>query len=66
MLPDAVWPDTFSVASVWRFDLKKLAWSKLPDLPSHRAGGGSAVLNNHLHFFGGGQSAPGNEVRLPD
>jgi len=38
---------------VWIFNLDKKKWRPGPDLPTGVAGGGAALVNNKIHWFGG-------------
>jgi N-acetylneuraminic acid mutarotase len=38
---------------VWKYDSASDTWSKGPPLPEPRAGGGLAIVNRNLHYFGG-------------
>ena len=38
---------------VWKYNIASDAWSPGPPLPEPRAGGGLAVLDHRLHYFGG-------------
>ena len=40
-------------AEVWKYDIPTDTWSNGPPLPEPRAGGGLAVLEGKLHYFGG-------------
>ena len=40
-------------AEVWKYDSKSDTWSKGPQLPERRAGGGLAIVGRKLHYFGG-------------
>ena len=52
--------DGTNVASTEVYDPATDAWSPLPDLPTPRSGGASAVLDGKLYVIGGG--LPGNTV----
>jgi N-acetylneuraminic acid mutarotase len=52
--------DGSNVASTEVYDPATDAWSPLPDLPTPRSGGASAVLDGKLYVLGGG--LPGNTV----
>ncbi len=43
-----------TVATVWKYDLQRNVWSDLPPLPQPRFGGALVLLNQRLHFIGGG------------
>lgn len=38
---------------VWIYNLDSQAWRRGPDLPFPSAGGGAALVNNRIHWFGG-------------
>ena len=38
---------------VWKYDIASDSWAPGPRLPQPRAGGGLAVLEHRLHYFGG-------------
>ena len=38
---------------VWKYDIASDSWSAGPPLPERRAGGGLAVVERRLHYFGG-------------
>ncbi len=40
-------------AEVWKYDIASDTWSAGPPLPERRAGGGLAVVEGRLHYFGG-------------
>lgn len=40
-------------AHVWKYDIDANAWSRGPDLPAARGGGGAAIVGRELHYFGG-------------
>jgi N-acetylneuraminic acid mutarotase len=40
-------------AEVWKYDIASDAWTPGPPLPERRAGGGLAVVQRRLHYFGG-------------
>jgi len=52
--------DGSNVASTEVYDPAANSWSALPDLPTPRSGGASAVLDGKLYVIGGG--LPGNTV----
>jgi len=43
-------------AEVWKYDIALDTWSAGPPLPEPRAGGGLAVVERNLHYFGGYKS----------
>lgn len=47
----------FGTLEVWRYNVDADAYSRLPDLPAARAGGGAAVIGRTLHYFGGNDAA---------
>jgi N-acetylneuraminic acid mutarotase len=38
---------------VWKYSVAANTWSRGPDLPAPRGGGGAAIVNGQLHFFSG-------------
>ena len=40
-------------AEVWKYDIASDTWTAGPPLPERRAGGGLAVVERKLHYFGG-------------
>jgi N-acetylneuraminic acid mutarotase len=42
-----------STSHVWVYDVPGNRWSRLPDLPAPRGGGGAALVGTTLHFVGG-------------
>jgi len=40
-------------AEVWKYDIASDRWAPGPPLPEPRAGGGLAVVEHRLHYFGG-------------
>jgi N-acetylneuraminic acid mutarotase len=38
---------------VWKYDIASDTWTSGPPLPERRAGGGLAVVEHTLHYFGG-------------
>eukprot|EP00040_Diaphanoeca_grandis_P031242 m.186526 g.186526 ORF g.186526 m.186526 type:complete len:1031 (-) comp32273_c0_seq1:139-3231(-) len=62
MDPGTVWPNVYSVATVWRYDFRADTWARLPDMPQDRCGGGSGIVGNKLHAVSGGRSLPYNEL----
>jgi N-acetylneuraminic acid mutarotase len=40
-------------AEVWKYDIAADSWTGGPPLPERRAGGGLAVVERKLHYFGG-------------
>ena len=42
-----------AIDNVYAFDVDTNKWSNLPSLPSARAGGGLALVDRTLHYFGG-------------
>jgi Kelch motif len=47
---------TFSTTAVSKYDADTNTWSAMPSLPQARGGGGLAIENGTLHFFGGSDS----------
>ena len=47
---------TFGVTDVWRYNVDTNTWSSFTKLPKAMAGGGAAVINHTLHYFGGDDS----------
>jgi N-acetylneuraminic acid mutarotase len=44
---------TFATTSVSKYDVDTNTWTAMPSLPAARGGGGLALENGTLHFFGG-------------
>lgn len=44
---------TFGVTDVWKYNVDTDTWSSFTRLPTAMAGGGAAVINHTLHYFGG-------------
>jgi N-acetylneuraminic acid mutarotase len=44
---------TFGSRKIWIYDTATNTYARGPDLPEARAGGGGAVVNGFLHYFGG-------------
>ena len=42
-----------TIAEVWQYDLKQDRYTAAPLLPETRGGGGLAIVNRKLHYFGG-------------
>jgi N-acetylneuraminic acid mutarotase len=47
----------FGTVEVWKYDVDANSYSRMPDLPVARAGGGLVALGRELHFFSGNNSA---------
>ena len=47
----------FGTREVWRYNVDSNTYTRLPDLPAARAGGGAAVLGRNLHYFSGNNSS---------
>lgn len=42
-----------AVSEVWKYDIDRNTFSAAPSLPERRAGGGLALVDQHLHYIGG-------------
>ncbi len=53
-----------SVRSVWRYDLVLNRWTKLPDLPGPRGGGGLVLVGRRWLVYSGGVNRPYNSISV--
>jgi N-acetylneuraminic acid mutarotase len=47
----------FGTKEVWRYNVDDDSYTRMPDLPADRAGGGLVAVGRELHYFGGNNAA---------
>jgi hypothetical protein len=55
-----------STRNVWKYDTTTNTWSAGTPLPADRGGGGAAIVDGKLHFFGGATRRAGNKESAVD